>query len=134
KPRSGPDSAIMVARPGPASTWPRSTAGSCEDVEMPKLHILLVIAAVLALIAACQRSGGDTAGPDPAQEAAAAAFATAQQSWRDRRLERLVAPDGWTSLVGLHWIEPGGHFLGSDVDNGIRLAKGPAHIGMIELR
>ena len=101
---------------------------------MPKFHIMLVITVVaLAVLVACRR-GGDADAPDPAKEAAAKAFAAAEQTWRDQRRERLLAPDGWTSLIGLHWIEPGGHFLGSDVDNGIRLAKGPAHIGMLELR
>ena len=101
---------------------------------MPKFHIMLAITvAALAVLVACRR-GGDADAPDPAKEAAAKAFAAAEQTWRDQRRERLLAPDGWTSLIGLHWIEPGGHFLGSDVDNGIRLAKGPAHIGMLELR
>src|SRR3546814_6416852 len=90
----------MVVRPGPGSTWPRSTDGSCEDVEMPKLHIMLAIAAVVALAAACQR-GDDADKPDPAMVAAVAVFAKAEQSWRDRRRERLLAPDGWTSLIGL---------------------------------
>src|SRR5690606_17900203 len=48
--------------------------------------------------------------------------------------QRLLAPDTWTSLVGLHGIEPGGHYLGSDADSGIRLAMVPAHIGQIGLR
>ncbi|MDQ2702160.1 MAG: DUF1684 domain-containing protein [Pseudomonadota bacterium] len=100
---------------------------------MPKLHIMLALAAVVVAIAACHRED-DADQPDAAQVAAAAVFAKAEQAWRDRRRERLLAPDGWTSLIGLHWIEPGAHYLGSDVDNGIRLAKGPAHIGMIELR
>src|SRR5690606_4161528 len=88
---------------------------------------------LVVILVACQK-GDDAAAPDPEAEAAAAAFASAEQAWRDHRLQRLLAPDGWTSLIGLHWIEQGGHYLGSDTDNGIRLAKGPAHIGMIELR
>jgi len=100
---------------------------------MPKLIILLALSTLVATLVACQKGDKATA-PDPEAAAAAVAFAKAEQAWRDHRLQRLLAPDGWTSLVGLHWIEPGGHYLGSDADNGIRLAKGPAHIGMIELR
>ena len=59
---------------------------------------------------------GSNAPParDRANDAADAAFASSQQGWRDARREGLLAPDGWTSLVGLHWIEPGSHFVGSD--------------------
>ncbi|MEJ7747399.1 MAG: DUF1684 domain-containing protein, partial [Luteimonas sp.] len=38
---------------------------------------------------------------------------------------------GWTSLIGLHWIEPGPHYVGSNGDNGIRLAMGPTQLGML---
>ena len=27
------------------------------------------------------------------------------QEWREARLTRLRSPDGWLTLVGLHWIE-----------------------------
>src|SRR5919112_6863104 len=71
---------------------------------------------------------------EAARQAAAAkvqAFASSQQRWRDERRAKLTQPDGWTSLVGLHWIDEGEHYFGSDADNGIRLAVGPAHIGMV---
>lgn len=61
-------------------------------------------------------------------------FANEQRAWRDQRKAELTQPDGWTSLIGLHWLDPGAHHLGSDVDNGIRLAMGPPHLGMIELK
>ena len=44
------------------------------------------------------------------------------------------AAEGWTSLIGLHWIDPGSHYLGSDADNGIRLAMGPAHLGLLHMK
>jgi uncharacterized protein (DUF1684 family) len=71
---------------------------------------------------------------EAARQAAAAraqAFASGQQAWRDERRARLTQPDGWTSVVGLHWIDEGEHYFGSDADNGIRLAVGPAHAGMV---
>lgn len=52
---------------------------------------------------------------------------------RQAREERLQRPAGWLSLVGLHWIEPGRHTLGSAPDNAIVLAVGPAHLGTLEL-
>lgn len=91
------------------------------------------IAAALALaLAACDRSGSGPAAakrpPLPAQ------YMQAEQAWRTQRLAELTAPDGWTSLVGLHWIEPGAHYVGSAPGNGIRLAMGPPQLGLIELK
>ena len=54
--------------------------------------------------------------------------------WRSQRVEALKHPDGWLSLVGLHWIEPGTHTVGSGQGNDIELAIGPAHIGTLTLR
>lgn len=54
-------------------------------------------------------------------------------AWHAKRVERLQAPDGWLSLVGLHWVEPGRHRLGSAADNDIVLATGPAHLGQVHL-
>ena len=65
---------------------------------------------------------------------AAKAFAHEQFMWRGRRVLDLNRPDGWTSLIGLHWLDPGAHRIGSDTDNGIRLAMGPAHLGVFTVR
>lgn len=59
------------------------------------------------------------------------AHRAAVEAWHARRIERLQAPDGWLSLVGLHWVEPGTHTLGSAADNAIVLATGPAHLGTV---
>ena len=74
-------------------------------------------------------------GPGPAADAAAvtAAFASAEHAWRAQRRDRLLAPDGWTSLVGLHWIERGDHFIGSGPSNGLRIAMGPPELGLLSL-
>ena len=48
-------------------------------------------------------------------------------------MQRLTKPDGWLSLVGMHWLEVGKTRVGSDADNGTRLAVGPPHIGVLEL-
>ena len=47
-------------------------------------------------------------------------------------MERLTAPRGWLSLVGLEWLKPGTNRIGSAADNDIVLAKAPAHLGSIE--
>ncbi|HEU4990945.1 MAG TPA: DUF1684 domain-containing protein [Luteimonas sp.] len=93
------------------------------------LRLMLVVGAccAIALLVACRR---EPAAP-ASDSADAAAFARQEQSWRDARLQRLTAPDGWASLIGLHWIDPGVHTVGSGPDNGIRLAMGPAHLGVL---
>lgn len=98
-----------------------------------------LIAGAIALglsASGCQPSAPTAESPADAEDArqAQAAFAADQQAWRDQRAAELTRPEGWTSLIGLHWLDPGAHYLGSDTDNGIRLAMGPAHLGMIELK
>lgn len=91
---------------------------------------ILLLSAVVP--GGCDRmEEGTDADADAAQAAAQAAFEADQRAWRDTRRERLLAPDGWASLVGLHWIERGAHRVGSDEDNGIRIAMGPAHLGVL---
>ncbi len=52
--------------------------------------------------------------------------------WHRQRIERLTAPAGWLSLVGLHWLTPPtSQSIGSDANNSVRLAVGPAHLGTI---
>ena len=56
------------------------------------------------------------------------------ETWRAQRVERLKAPNGWLSLIGLHWLKEGRNTVGSAKDNDVVLAKGPAHLGAIELK
>jgi len=94
---------------------------------MMRWVLVLSACGALALLAACRREApAPAAGPD-------AAFVQQEQAWRDARLQRLLAPDGWASLVGLHWIDPGVHTVGSGPGNGIRLAMGPAHLGVLRV-
>jgi uncharacterized protein (DUF1684 family) len=53
--------------------------------------------------------------------------------WRDKRVARLAAPDGWLALVGLHWLAPGQQSVGSAPDNDVVLATGPAQLGTVTL-
>ncbi len=95
---------------------------------------LIAVSLMCGVLAACGlgQDPAATAKAQQAAKAAAAAFEATQQVWREQRRAGLLKPDGWTSLIGLHWIEPGAHYLGSDADNGIRIAMGPAHLGMLE--
>ena len=42
-------------------------------------------------------------------------------AWRADRLKRLLAEDGWTTLVGLYWLEPCENSFGRAGDNRIRM-------------
>ena len=83
-------------------------------------HFLALGAAVLMSLAAVEAP----AMSEHEQEVAA---------WRTGRIERLTAPDGWLSLVGLHWVPAGtaqtvGNGEGNDVDLGV----GPPEAGKLE--
>jgi uncharacterized protein (DUF1684 family) len=56
------------------------------------------------------------------------------EAWRTQRVERLKAPDGWLSLIGLYWLTEGRNTVGSAKDNDIVLTKGPAHVGVVTLK
>lgn len=60
------------------------------------------------------------------------AFVSDNQAWRIQRHSELVQADGWTSLVGLHWITLKAHYLGSGSTSGLRLAVGPPRMGLIQ--
>ena len=91
----------------------------------------------LALSAALAGCGGEppVSAEDTAraERAARQAYEREVRDWREQRLQRLQRPDGFLSLVGLHWVEPGSTFVGSARDNGTRLSLGPPQIGMLRL-
>lgn len=55
------------------------------------------------------------------------------ETWRAQRVQQLTKPDGWLSLIGLHFLKPGENSVGSASDNAIVLAKGPPHVGTFTL-
>ncbi len=65
--------------------------------------------------------------------AAKMAYEREIKKYREERLERLMRPQGWLSLVGMHWIEVGSTRVGRGDDNGTKLDVGPARIGMLTL-
>lgn len=74
-----------------------------------------------------------SAAATPAAKAPSS-FEQSNQQWRSQRVERLRAPDGWLSLVGLHWIDAGTHHLGHAAGNDVQLNTGPARLGTLVLK
>ena len=99
---------------------------------VPARTLTLLAAVIAAGVAACQPAQAPVASRQARAEEAA--FQARQQAWRAGRVADLTRPDGWTSLTGLHWLDPGAHRVGSDTDNGIRLAVGPEHLGVFTVR
>src|SRR6266404_46849 len=55
-------------------------------------------------------------------------------TWRAKYVADLLKPDGYLSLTGLEWLQPGDNSLGSAADNKIHLAAGsPAHVAVLHL-
>lgn len=86
------------------------------------------------LLAAC--GGGEPAadGAESTVQApqASAAFSSSEAEWRAERAAALVAEDGWTTVVGLHWLDLPAHYVGSSATSGIRLALGPEKLGLLQ--
>ena len=55
-------------------------------------------------------------------------------AWRAQHVADLQKPDGWLSLIGLEWLQPGETSVGSAPDNQIRLPESaPAHLAILKL-
>ena len=100
-------------------------------MSLARAALVTGLLACASLLAACGGGGDDkdtaaTAVVDPA-------FLADQEAWRQQREQDLVRPDGWTSLVGLHWLELKAHYVGSGerIGNGVRFAVGPERMGMV---
>ena len=64
----------------------------------------------------------------------AADFRRSHAAWVKEREAELTQPDGWTSLIGLHWLNDGQQTIGSASDSDIQLRIGPDKLGKIEQR
>jgi uncharacterized protein len=53
--------------------------------------------------------------------ATATSYAAGIEDWRAQRLSRLTAENGWLTLVGLYWFEPGENTFGRANDNALVL-------------
>lgn len=65
--------------------------------------------------------------------AAAPDYAAQVEAARTARVQQLTRADGWLTLIGLHFLQPGANTVGTAADNAIVLAKGPAHWGTVLL-
>jgi uncharacterized protein (DUF1684 family) len=55
-------------------------------------------------------------------------------AWRVQHVADLQKPDGWLSLIGLEWLEPGDTTIGSAKDSKIRLPQSAApHMAVLRL-
>jgi uncharacterized protein (DUF1684 family) len=68
-------------------------------------------AALIVIATAC------TKAPEPLDPA----YAAEVDAWRDQRLARLKSDDGWLTLTGLYWLEPGENRFGSATDGAVVL-------------
>ena len=77
------------------------------------------------LIAGCRPE----AGFDPAAHEADV------RQWQQNRDTRLRREDGWLTLVGLHWLQPGPNSIGSSQSNRVVLpSKAPESVGTLTLQ
>ena len=52
-------------------------------------------------------------------------------TWRAARVAKLTTPDGWLTLIGLHFLKEGPNAVGSAQGNDVVLARGPARLGTV---
>lgn len=95
----------------------------------PSTHRIRVSGLALLLAASLASSG---CGPAPISDAAHYESIERWQAERDRKLR---APDGWLSLVGLHWLGPGENTFGSGADNAVQFPAGRVadRVGVFDL-
>jgi len=69
--------------------------------------------------------------PAPAQDA----YVQAVDAWHAGRVARLAAEDGWLTLIGRDWLNPGENTLGSAPGSTVLLPEGsaPAKAGLFQL-
>ena len=53
------------------------------------------------------------------------------EAWRVQRDTSLRADDGWLTLVGLFWVEPGEQTVGSGAESSIQFPSGPESLGTL---
>jgi uncharacterized protein (DUF1684 family) len=87
----------------------------------------------LSLLLAASVAGVQLMSAKVDQSTPAGSYESQIEAWRAQRVERLKAPNGWLSLIGLHWLKEGKNTVGADKGNDIVLAAGPAKLGTITL-
>jgi len=100
--------------PRPAGSWYNSPMNTTKALPPSVLALIALLSASLFLTA-CHKP---KAAIDPA-------FIASEAAWRADRLARLTRPDGWLTLVGLYWLEPGENPFGSASGNRVILPEAP---------
>src|SRR4249919_1247801 len=87
-----------------------------------------------AMLGACGKKDAASTDDRVALDAKQRAYQKEIFDWRAERVQRLQKPDGWLSLVGMHWLENGVTTrVGSGADNGTHLAVGPIRMGILSV-
>src|SRR5262245_23513093 len=111
---------------------PRAFGESCSTTQHPPAcgtrfgmprRFLALLAVALVMWGGCGSTGsptGSTGSPPPPDPS----YAQSIESWRAERDQRLRSEDGWLTLVGLHWLEPGDNPFGSAPGLPVTLPEG----------
>lgn len=82
-------------------------------------------------MAACTGATTDP-GSAPTTGVTDPAYAANVERWHQARIDNLKKPDGWLSLVGLHWLdEDGRHSMGSAADAKVQVPRAPDVAGTL---
>lgn len=86
------------------------------------------------LVIVTMACGGSSTAPEP--PTADPAYVAEVETWRAERLARLTSEDGWLTLIGLHWLEPGANLVGSNPGHRVTLPTevAPETVATLELR
>lgn len=100
---------------------------------------MMVLAMMSVMLGGCGPSAEEQAAEaarieaEARAEAERIAYERSIRDWQAEREARLMRPDGWLSLVGLHWLEYGNSFVGRNPRAGVQLAVGPEELGLVTL-
>lgn len=98
-----------------------------------KTHKLASSVLLVLAVAACSPKV-ETGAEVSAAASPVADFQGEHAAWVEQRAEELSKPDGWTSLIGLHWAGTEKQSVGGGEKNAIRLAIAPERLGEVEQR
>lgn len=73
-----------------------------------------------------KQPSGESSAADSAGGTDQQAYLAEIDAWRKERIADLSAPDGWRSLIGLYWLQPGDNTFGAGADNAIVFPPRPA--------
>jgi uncharacterized protein (DUF1684 family) len=88
----------------------------------PTAHLSLGLITILLVLS--QKAPVADNKTKPAGNSNDPSYEQAIEKWRAERLEEINGDDGWTTLVGLFWLEEGQNRFGSDPSNSIVLPAG----------